>query len=55
MSANIHMAANYFSPDPSGEWNYRFIGVTEVCFALTDEGNRNLIKLLSDPLGKRPS
>ena len=25
----MDMAANYFSPDPSGEWNYRFIGVTE--------------------------
>jgi hypothetical protein len=25
----MDMAANYFSPDPSGEWNYRFIRVTE--------------------------
>ncbi len=25
----MDMAANYFSPDPSREWNYVFIGVTE--------------------------
>ena len=25
----MDMAASYFSPDPSREWNYRFIGVTE--------------------------